>query len=362
MLASPGLRLDRVGRLYPLCGVLALTSGAVAAAEPLPTPPPVAGTEVRLELDAPPECARRDELVARVAARSSRIRFVAESRVATVLRVAIGAGAHGGFVAELDVAEPDGRRFARRIEAGSCTQATDALALVIAITFDPMYAATTAESPAADAPTPPTSAPVPSAPPPPPVAPPPVERAGTDLGREPPRLPTVQRGTLGAGGEIVWGPAPGPLYGFALTAAYTMDRHSLLSPAVSASFAHLWADPFTEQGGIATFSLDAGTLDLCPLRFLVPPLGVAACATGAYGRLSARGTETYSPQVASRPLATAGGAMLLTVDLGTRFEVRGRFGAGASLVRDSFEFTPDVFHRTASVTLVGDLGVGVRFP
>jgi hypothetical protein len=347
--------------------MLALRFCTLAAAAEPPSAP-AAGTDVRLDLDAPPECTSRDELIARVAARSSRIRFVNEARTVTVLRVAIGVGPRGGFVGELDVADPDGRRFARRIEAPSCAQATDALALVIAITFDPMAAAASgvggssaAVPPAPTSPTPPSSPPAPM-----PAALPRPERVETDLVVDSPRPPTVFDGDVALGGEVVSGPAPGAMYGVALTATFVMDRHSLLSPAASASFAHVWAPPFAEMGGTANFSLDMATLDLCPVRLVASVLGVGACATGAYGRISARGTETYSPRVATRPLVTAGGAVILTVALGARFEVRGRFGAGASLVRDSFAFsfegTPEVFHRTASVTLVGDLGVGVRFP
>jgi hypothetical protein len=152
------------------------------------------------------------------------------------------------------------------------------------------------------------------------------------------------------------------MYGIALTGALTVDRDSIWSPAVSASFAHVSADDFAERGGTAAFSLDAATLDLCPLRLVSSPLAAGACASGLFGRLSARGSKTFSPQVDSGSFATVGGAVLLTVALGARFELRGRFGAGASLMRDRYEFGSNVFHRVASVTLVGDVGVGVRFP
>jgi hypothetical protein len=63
-----------------------------------------------------------------------------------------------------------------------------------------------------------------------------------------------------------------------------------------------------------------------------------------------------------RPFGTAGGTARLGMVLGGRVELRARFGAGATLWRDAFQFSPNVFHRVASVTLVGDVGVGVRFP
>ena len=62
----------------------------------------------------------------------------------------IDAGPKGTVVAELTVVEPDGRRFARRLEAPSCAAATDALALVVAITLDPS-AATAGATPSPDA-------------------------------------------------------------------------------------------------------------------------------------------------------------------------------------------------------------------
>jgi len=101
-------------------------------------------TAARLEVEAQPSCSTRDELIARVAARSARIRFVDDGAGVPVMTARIDAGPKGAVVAELTVVEPDGRRFARRLEAPSCAAATDALALVVAITLDP--SAATAEA------------------------------------------------------------------------------------------------------------------------------------------------------------------------------------------------------------------------
>jgi hypothetical protein len=64
----------------------------------------------------------------------------------------------------------------------------------------------------------------------------------------------------------------------------------------------------------------------------------------------------------ARAFAAAGGTARLALLLPWRLEVRARLGAGATLWRDAFQFNPEVFHRAASVTLVGDVGIGVRFP
>ena len=98
------------------------------------------------------------------------------------------------------------------------------------------------------------------------------------------------------------------------------------------------------------------------MRVVLLRLEVRACAAASVGRLAAQGSHTYDPRSVARPFGTAGGTVRLTVPVVWRVEVRARFGVGAALWRDAFEFTPDVFHRVASVTLVGDVGVGVRFP
>jgi hypothetical protein len=107
--------------------------------------------------------------------------------------------------------------------------------------------------------------------------------------------------------------------------------------------------------------LDLVGLDLCPLRLAVG-VEIRACAAGSLGRLTAQGSNAYDPRSVARPFATAGGTARLSLAFGSRVEARARLGAGATLWRDAFEFSPDVFHRVASVTLVGDVGIGVRFP
>ena len=95
---------------------------------------------------------------------------------------------------------------------------------------------------------------------------------------------------------------------------------------------------------------------------MVLRLEARLCAAASAGRLAAEGSNTFDPRSVARPFATAGGAARLAVPFGGRVQVGIRLGAGATLWRDAFEFTPEVFHRAASVTLMGALGIGVRFP
>ena len=345
--------------------LLSAAAGRLATAAPAATAGPQV-TAARLDVEAQPACSTRDELVARVAARSNRIRFVSAGAGVPVLTARIEVAPRGVVIADLTVLEPDGRKFQRRIEAPSCAAATDALALVIAITLDP--SAATGEVPgttgadsgsgATDA-TPPNTVDNPSVvlpPPPPPVA---------------AEAEAVHHTTATAGGTwfsagllaaAVAGPAPVAMPGPAVEVQVAFERASILSPALALTFAHLWSEALKEEGGTAAFTLDLVGLDACPVRLALFRLEARACAAGSLGRLAARGSNAYDPSSVSRPFATAGGTARLAVLLPWRIEVSARFGVGATLWRDAFEFTPKVFHRAASVTLVGDVGIGVRFP
>ena len=167
---------------------------------------------------------------------------------------------------------------------------------------------------------------------------------------------------MAAAGEVVAGPAPAAMPGVALEVQAALDRTSIWSPAVILTLSHVFSADLSEPDGRATFTLDLLGLDACPVRVVLLRLEARACAAASVGRLAAQGSHTYDPRSVARPFATAGGTVRLTVPVVWRVEVRARFGVGAALWRDAFEFTPDVFHRVASVTLVGDVGVGVRFP
>ena len=245
----------------------------------------------RLDVDAQPSCSTRDELIARIAARSGRIRFVADGTGVPALSARIEVAPRGGVVAELVVVEPDGRRFARRLEAPSCAAATDALALVIAITLDPTVAAAEPSRAGADATATPESSPPVVTPAPPPPAPPPAEVAGTveaapagatDAG-------FTRRLGVGVGATAVTGPAPTVMPGVAVEVLGGLDRASVWSPALAMSFAHLWSGPSRPAGGTAEFTFDVVALDACPLRIVAFHVEARACAAGALGRLAARG-------------------------------------------------------------------------
>jgi hypothetical protein len=365
---------------------LAVMPVAVGAAEA-----PV--TAARLEVQALPDCTSREELVARVAARSRRIRFDDEA-AGPLLRAVIAPAPRGGAVGELLITEPGGKSSSRRISAPSCAEATDAIALIIALTLDPTSAARasgpTAPSapavgstpvagstnaappapPSAERPVPPSAATPKTAPPERPPAPEsPASPAGGPSalpvsGPAPPVVAEWRFGT-GAGAQAIAGATPDILPGVAVYLLAALDRNALWSPAAVVWGTHAATSGLVEPGGTAAFTLDAVTLDACALRIQVSAFEARACASALYGRLATSGSDTFSAATVTRPYAVAGGAVLLSARIARLFEISGRVGGGASLIRDSFSFlsaSPPVFHRTAAATVSAGLEIGLRFP
>ena len=363
-----------------------MTPVAAATSEP-------AVANARLEVQALPDCTSREELVARVAARSRRIRFD-DDAAGPILRAVIAPAPRRGAVGELLITEAGGKTSSRRISAPSCAEATDAIALIIALTLDPTSAAANPASGGAPAASP-TPATAPAAPaeaakgaepartaaerparpvtakdrartleqrPPEPEPPVPAPDTAVAVRGLAPPVPAEPSFGAGVGGQAIVGAAPDTLPGVAVYLLAALDREALWSPAAILWGTHAATSGLIESGGRAAFTLDALTLDACALRLHLSAFEARACASALYGRLAANGSETYSPSAATRPYAIAGGALLLSARVARLFEISGRLGGGASLIRDSFSFSPKVFHRTAAATLSAGLALGLRFP
>jgi hypothetical protein len=140
------------------------------------------------------------------------------------------------------------------------------------------------------------------------------------------------------------------------------DRDAPWSPALFLGGTHAWTTGLTEPGGTAAFLLDVVSLDACALRAHTSVVAARACANVTTGQLTASGSGTLNPATSARPFAVAGVSAIVAVHVAGPFELSARLGAGATLVQDSFEFTPVVFYGVAPVTLSGNMGLGVRWP
>ena len=331
---------------------------------------------VRLDVRAGQGCTLRTDLAARVTARTPRVRFT-EAEDALVAKVVFTVPKSGGVVGELKLADQSGRTVTRRLLARSCDEAVDALALILAVTLDPTSAQSLSpsepsEAPAsssADSPKPPSSAvpsrivPKPEARPPTPAEPsskstPPSLVSAAPF---PETIPSRPRAGIYLAGQALSGPAPAMMPGISLYALGALDRSGPWSPALILGITHAWRSGLSERGGAASFVLDAASLDACMLRARLSVVEVRPCASAMVGRLTASGSRTTAAAAASRPFATVGGTAVLGAGLGSMLELSLRLAVGATLIRDSYEFQPTVFHRAASVTTQASLGIGMRW-
>ena len=302
--------------------------------------PDAAVTTARLELTGAADCISRNELAARVAARSARIQFADDAAI--VAAVAIASARPANVVAELVLSAAGIEPVPRRIVARSCAEAADAVALMIAVTLDPTSAPTITPDQPVTAPEPPVTveAPVPPAP------------VTSEAAR--------RRFAAYVAGETIFGPAPAVMPGIALHGMAALERDGVWAPAVFIGLTHAWRSELSQPGGAASFTLDAASVDACPLRFGGSRLVVRPCASALVGRLASAGSDTEQGASAARPYSAAGAA--LTATLGTTVELYARLGIGVTLLRDSYELGGMIFHRAGQITTTASLGVGLHWP
>jgi hypothetical protein len=363
-------------------GLLLAASAILGARGAAAAETPTSVATVHLEVQAAPSCATREALAALVVARSPRIRFLDDGAGVTALRAEITPGPNDTVVGQLSIVDPGGRRSSRRLSAPTCAEAIDAIALIVVISLDPTYAPpTSAEAergPGLPTPAPragpgtaagdrhPDATPVTARSSEAPAGSP--EESGEQRGKgkeeggpEPAR-PAVRRLGVGAAAQLISGPAPQIIPGVAVRVFAALDRASIWSPALRVTAAHAWQNGIGEPGGTAAFALDTLGLDLCVVRLGIKVVELRGCAAATAGRLSATGSDTYSPIARERPFVEVGGAAIVGVAIGPILQLSGTFGAGDALIRDAFEFSSQVFHRVSAMTLTVDLGLGLRFP
>jgi hypothetical protein len=324
-------------------GAAAVAASAVAPPAPAELPP------VHLEVAADPTCATRGDLVARVSARSSRIRFGAEPGSGLALRALVSRGS-GSVSATLEVSGREGAPPARQLKAATCDDALDALAVMIVVLLDPA-AVLGGPPPAAGG----GASPAPNATP---------RVVALSSPEAEPLPPRPWGAALGASAHAISGPAPRVMPGLAIDVVVARARGTgapLWSPAVRLRWAHDWLPDWDAPGGRAAFTLDSLELDLCPLAVGTARISAWACAMTQAGRLAAQGSETFLAESHVRFLVAPGVAALATLRLWQRVDVEASLAAGPSLVRDSFAFRPEVFYRVAAVSISGSAGLRLTF-
>jgi hypothetical protein len=350
---------------FPVLGFLVLgLPGSAHAAEPVP---------VRIQVDAPADCAAPRDFYDALRARSSRVREAMPGEKAYELSVKLEPGAdvvHG----ELSIASEQGEADSRSMDGASCSVVVQALSLTAALAFE----AAEQKKEQTDGEAAPLSTagehPEPSAgaKPPPPAqesqeqpdsahAPDEADRVGSSEAA--PGGATRLRLGVGAGGLVHSVLSTQVSLGAALVAWLEFDSLGVSSPAVGLALAHSDSEVLDGDASVSA-QWTGATLSACPLRFrLTEAIGVAPCATGSGGRLSVSGLDVDNPRSANRSWWSLGALARLDAALGSSAELAVEAGATIPLARREFVTTPSETSvaTTPAVSPQGSLSLIYRF-
>ena len=331
---------------------LAVAGGSLLAS-PSETEP------LRVEVTAPDTCPSEPTVFDRVRSHTARIREAAVGESARTLRVVL-APMHGGFVADLKLVE-NGDVLERRVPGKTCEEVLAAVALIAALTIDPLASAVPVDAGAPsldggaaslDATAPRTRA-LPEEP-----------AAATEDARPAAPRPGVNA-TLGASfeahglGELVLG------------RSVWIEGALATSPSPALRLRLARTQSFTEErdGRPAFFQLTTLALEGCLTALRTggeldrsATLELRPCAQIAGGVLEGSSSAFGEVNRMPRPWATLGALVQARWRVLGPLELEAAVGPSVPLVRDKFFFLPqnDVY-RAPGVVLLGNVGVGTTF-
>jgi hypothetical protein len=259
-------------------------------------PPLGAPLDVRIEFDAPSDCAEVSTFYDRVRARTDRVRLAEAGVEALTLRVRVvrkGTKVHG----LLRMTDEHGASTTREVDGASCAEVVDALSLTATLALDPTA------SPEA----------------PPPSAPPPVELVtlvATPSHTHPAPVQSslgFEAGVQGGTAEVI---SPYLSLGGALFARVTSGTGRRVNRSLSLALAHFGNDILLPEHEIST-RLTTLTLSACPQRLYAGgTFSLEPCAVFAGGVLSASSRGVSDPDSSLRSWWSAGALLRAGVPLG----------------------------------------------
>jgi hypothetical protein len=260
---------------WALGALLALGTSSVAWAETAEREP------IRAGLRAPPGCPASGEFVAQVLARTGRARAAQATEPARTFSLEIEERALG-FAGKLRVMTPSREWVERRVEADSCEEVVEALALVAALILDPEAVTDRRRDAKRDEPSWTMPRAAPQGPLPPPFSPTPAPPSPAPLGAR-----------VGIGGEIVGGIAKTPMPAGRLWGEIVGRGRGLFRPVVGLGFLVGRARVVGNFQGRADITSLIERLSLCPLALRSPVLSLSPCASADLGIiLSSSGDAT----------------------------------------------------------------------
>jgi hypothetical protein len=319
-------------------GWVALSALGVLGLPDAATSPPA--TAIRIELEAPPDCATAEAFYEAVRARTERARTVREGEagVRVVVRlVRAGARVQG----ELRVIGERGESDTRRVDGGTCTEVVEALSLTVALAVDPTALLGPQESV--------VKLPPPEPPPPPPPPPPPAE---------PPRAIEVRLGLHAGGvGQVT------PFVSFGGSGSLRVVAPWAAASSIGVGLRRYQNDLFREadNASVRTTLID---LTLCPKRFGdVASFTLEPCAVGLGGWLRASGLDVDERATVVRSYFAIGGLLIGSTPISSHWAVELEAALLVPLVKRRYTVAnPErQVAETPGIAALGSVGVTYSF-
>jgi hypothetical protein len=373
---SPLPRQSRRG----LCLVPALVVLVLAAAITAIATADDAGEAIRLEYSAGPGCPDEAAFVARLRARTALARFVGrfERARAFVVRLASGATSSGSVT----VTDADRGEGTRSLDADTCDEVADALALMVALAIDPHAsiapvappASAGSASPDSDSgATPASTAPFADAAPPPlPLPPPPPPAPLTTAPTTDEADAAAAHGSssalrhvfAGADFAVATGVTPTTLLAGSPYIGWRSTQASLLGVSVRGAFLRAATAALdVPTGGQAIFTWTVGRLDGCAVLWPDRALRLDACARIEAGALDGTGEQIVGARTRHGAWLAAGPLARLEWSLLRVLELDVGVGPVFRTLTNRYYFLPGATVYQVPVTgLDAEAGLGVHFP
>jgi hypothetical protein len=282
---------------------------------------------LRLTVESPAGCPSGPEFFAQVRAHTARIREAAPGEPARTVRVELEPSG-GQFLGRLSIRETNGEEGRREIRDVGCESVAAGLAFVVAVIMDPEAARTAS----------------PSAIPPPSLA-------------RPPSSPPL-RLSAGAAFEVAEGLGPDS----AIIPRVFVDGEFPWGASARVSVGRGLARSVDTALGTAIVTLADARFEPCLDAWSAGPFQARVCGIVEWAILSGEGTNTTSPQSATRSSLELGLGLRPTWTIKGRLTLGLMGGMAAPIARYRFYFAPNTTaYQLAAWAGFGEFSAGVHF-
>jgi hypothetical protein len=303
---------------------------------------------IRLEYRASEGCPDVETFVARVRARTSRVRVALPGEAARTFAIVLvdGSPASG----EVGVVDGEHPESARRVQGATCSEVADALALIVGLAVNPR---TTAAAPADEV----YDRGVPGTVPPPSSSQ--VERPE----RRSARLPAAGSVFAGADFTVTSGLAPDARVGGSPYVGWQAREDSLVAPEVRLAVVRSVSAVPAGSSGTASFDWTAGRLDGCPIAWRRATLRLRPCARIEVGSVGVATVNVPAPRSLLRGWFAAGPLIRAQWNVIDTLFADAELALLLRATNDRFVVLPDsTVYQVPVLGLTAGLGVGALFP